>query len=153
MTGITFNWQSVHKTLCILSVRTDWIGLALHLSHSRSNCCSAQLRSFKWITQCRKKWSVIRHVMKEVLKNGSKGAGCGKEPLEERDGERQLRQRNVYVAKVIREMESRDGARVREKGDKNPGWNDYISISITSQEITDVTVEQVAWPTYKEGCW
>lgn len=35
--------------------------------------------------------------------------------------------------------------------DKNPGLNDYISISITSQEITDVALEQVAWPAYKEG--
>lgn len=28
---------------------------------------------------------------------------------------------------------------------------DSISISITSLEITDVAVEQVAWPAYKEG--
>lgn len=99
----------------------DWIWLAFHLSHSRFHCCSAQLRSFKWIAQCRKKWSVIRHVIKGELKYGSKRAGCGKEPLEQRDGERQLRQRNVDVAKVIREMEGRDSARVREKRDKIQG--------------------------------
>lgn len=38
--------------------------------------------------------------------------------MEQRDGERELRQRNVDVAKVIREMESRESARVREKRDK-----------------------------------
>lgn len=30
-----------------------------------------------------------------------------------------------------------------------PGLYDYISISITSPEITDVALEQVAWPMYK----
>lgn len=38
--------------------------------------------------------------------------------MEQRDGERQLRQRNVDVAKVIKEMESRERARVREERDK-----------------------------------
>lgn len=38
--------------------------------------------------------------------------------MEQRDGERQLRQRNVDVAKVIKGMESRERARVREERDK-----------------------------------
>lgn len=35
----------------------------------------------------------------------------------------------------------------------NPGLHDYISISITSLEITDVALEQVAWPVYKDQDW
>lgn len=52
----------------------------------------------------------------------------------------------MVVLKEIRE--ERDG--VGEGRDTNPGLNDYISISITSQEITDVALEQVAWLAYKE---
>lgn len=44
----------------------------------------------------------------EIRKEGSWLSQCEKEPLEQRDGERQLQQRNVNVAKVIREMESRE---------------------------------------------
>lgn len=36
---------------------------------------------------------------------------------------------------------------------KSLGLNDFISISITSQEITDVDLEQVAWPAYKVTSW
>ena len=50
----------------------------------------------------------------------------------------------------IRGKERGKRERVGKGRDKNPGLNDYISISITSLEITDVALEQVAWPAYKE---
>lgn len=58
--------------------------------------------------------------MKGVLKYGRKRAGClaVRRSHWNRELERDNCDRNVDVAKVIREIESRERARVREKRDK-----------------------------------
>lgn len=58
--------------------------------------------------------------MKGVLKYGRKGAGClsVRRSHWNREVERDNCDRNVDVAKVIKEMESRERARAREERDK-----------------------------------